>query len=220
MKTLPKVVLIGMVVAVAGASPARNTPVSSPDELLPESRLGNLEARLARLQVEASHVEDRYDREVRPVQAMIMGVTSDTALATQIAISLVQEARISEVSPRLLASVLLVENPWLEPDRRSSVGAVGLMQVMPFHAGAWGCESDDLESIDANICHGAKIFANALERSRGNLDRALLRYNGCVRGTNTPDCFSYPTKVYAQAGKAQVSAWFSGDDVTQMTAGS
>jgi hypothetical protein len=25
--------------------------------------------------------------------------------------------------------------------------------------------------------------------------KGLLRYNGCVRGTNTPRCHTYPTKV-------------------------
>jgi soluble lytic murein transglycosylase-like protein len=38
----------------------------------------------------------------------------------------------AEVSPSLLAAVLLVENRALD----SSAGAVGLMQVMPMHAGA------------------------------------------------------------------------------------
>lgn len=222
MKTLPTVIFAGLVLASVGASPARG-PIPISDAAMPSmpaSTLGDLEVRLALLDQQAARTEDRYEREVQPIQAMIMGVTSDTVLATRIALALVQESRATELSPRLLASVLLVENPWLDPDRRSFMGAVGLMQVMPFHAGDWGCASDDLEAIQANICHGAQIFANALERSRGNIDRALLRYNGCVRGTNTPDCFDYPTKVYAQAGKAQMNAWFSGDSSVQLTAGS
>lgn len=226
MKTLPTVIFAGLVLAIVGASPARRPALAS-DAVIPATpapsvapTLGDLEARLARLQVRAANTEDRYEREIQPIQAMIMGVTSDTVLATRITLALVQESRATELSPRLLASVLLVENPWLDPDRRSFMGAVGLMQVMPFHAGDWGCASNDLEAIEANICHGAQIFANALERSRGNIDRALLRYNGCVRGTNTPDCFNYPTKVYAQAGKAQMNAWFSGDSPGQLTAGS
>ncbi len=221
MKTLPAVIAVGVVaVAAAGASP------SNPGGVVPATvardgaaGISGLEARLSRLKVRVAKTEDRFEREVRPVQAMLMSFTSDTALASRIALALVRESRATELSPRLLASVLLVENPWLDPDRRSFMGAVGLMQVMPFHAGDWGCASDDLEAIEANICHGAQIFANAMDRSKGDTDRALLRYNGCVRGTNTPDCFDYPTKVYAQAGKAQVRAWFSGDSRTGFTSG-
>jgi hypothetical protein len=29
----------------------------------------------------------------------------------------------------------------------------------------------------------------------GSLMKGLLRYNGCVRGTNTPRCHTYPSKV-------------------------
>ena len=121
--------------------------------------------------------------------------------------ALVRESDRVGVNPWILTSVLLVENPWLDTDIRSSVGAVGLMQVMPFHAGAWGCDGDDLTDLDVNICHGAKVFEHALKNSNGSLDRALLKYNGCVSGRNTPDCHLYPSKVYAVAGKALATDW-------------
>ncbi len=222
MKTLPVLFLMGLTVIVAGAGPADPdaVPGLSPDRAEALAALDQLEHRISSLRSQAVQTEDRYESEIRPVQAMLMSFTADTVLASRIALSLVRESRDVELSPRLLASVLLVENPWLEPDRRSFVGAVGLMQVMPFHAGDWGCPSSDLEAIEANICHGARIFANALKRSKGDMDRALLRYNGCVRGTNTPNCFDYPTLVYAQAGKAQMNAWFSDDPRGVNTAGS
>jgi soluble lytic murein transglycosylase-like protein len=80
------------------------------------------------------------------------------------------------------------------------------MQVMPFHAGAWGCESEDLTDPETNVCHGTRILAHALRRLDGDLERALLRYNGCVRGTNTPDCHSYPSRVLAHAASWAASA--------------
>ncbi|HEX2723947.1 MAG TPA: hypothetical protein VHM24_13610, partial [Gemmatimonadaceae bacterium] len=39
------------------------------------------------------------------------------------------------------------------------------------------------------------------------LPQALLGYNGCVRGSNTPDCFRYPKKVYGQARKSDDSGF-------------
>jgi soluble lytic murein transglycosylase-like protein len=72
------------------------------------------------------------------------------------------------------------------------------MQVMPFHAGKWGCASGDLFEIESNICHGVRILASELNDA-GDLSRALLRYNGCVRGTNTPDCRQYARWVYHRA---------------------
>jgi soluble lytic murein transglycosylase-like protein len=108
-----------------------------------------------------------------------------------------------------LLAVLLVENPWLETGARSSVGAQGLMQVMPFHRGKWRACAPRLDDIESNICHGAQIFAAYLSEEKGNMDRALLRYNGCVKGTNTPNCHQYPTHVYARAGRASLIAWRS-----------
>jgi hypothetical protein len=94
----------------------------------------------------------------------------------------------------LLTGVLLTENPRLETTSVSSQGAIGLMQVMDFHAGTFDCESDDLLQVEANICHGARVFGRYLKRT-GNVQRALLRYNGCVVSANTPNCHRYPAKV-------------------------
>jgi hypothetical protein len=54
--------------------------------------------------------------------------------------------------------------------------------------------------VDGNICHGTRILALNLKRTRTS-SAALLRYNGCVRGSNTPDCHRYPGKVLARAGR-------------------
>ena len=134
---------------------------------------------------------------------------NDPALTHRIAVSLVREAHRANLEPRVLLSVLLVENPMLETRARSFVGAVGLMQVMPLHRGQWRACRPDLESIESNICHGAQIFASYLRQSDGNIDRALLRYNGCVNGTNTPNCHGYPSWVYARAGKVSMMTWLA-----------
>lgn len=137
------------------------------------------------------------------IAAVLRERTSDAERANRVAAALVREGRRANIGATLLVGVLLTENPELEPRATSSVGARGLMQVMPFHAGNWGCSSSDLFDIDANICHGVQILADNLKHSR-NLPAALQRYNGCVRGTNTPDCHRYAGKVYRSARRTAV----------------
>lgn len=152
-------------------------------------------------------VERVYLDEVAPIERVLLRYRDDVGLARGIAVALIRESRHVQLEPRLLLAVLLVENPELKPDAVSPVGAQGLMQVMPFHRGEWeGCPAR-LDDVDANICHGAKIFAHYLKTSKGDVDKALLRYNGCVRGTNTPNCHSYPNWVYARAGRASILAY-------------
>ena len=127
--------------------------------------------------------------------------THDRALAFRIADALVDQADKEHIDPALLVGVLLTEDATLDPRARSSVGARGLMQVMPLHSGKWGCGSSDLFNIESNICHGVQILKEAM-RSAPNTRVALLRYNGCVRGRNTPNCHLYDDKVLRHAGRA------------------
>lgn len=148
----------------------------------------------------ARQLEDVFISQVQPLIDSLMLLRNDRDLATRIAVALIREGAKTEIDPRLLLAVMKVENPWLDLEVESFMGAVGLMQVMPFHAGNWGCEKDDLTDLDANICHGAQILSSALKRTNGDLTLALLRYNGCVHGTNTPDCHDYPSWVLRQPG--------------------
>jgi soluble lytic murein transglycosylase-like protein len=134
----------------------------------------------------------------RPLARFLGGKTRESGVADRIARAIVKEARQLRVEPSLLTGVLLTENARLEPDAVSSQGAIGLMQVMHFHAGEYDCASDDLLQIESNICHGARVLGYYLKRT-GDVRRALRRYNGCVVGSNTPNCGRYPSKVLRTA---------------------
>ena len=140
--------------------------------------------------------------EIQKVAFSLRKYTNDTVLARRIASAIVVEGGKKNIDPALLVGVLLTEDAKLDPRARSSVGARGLMQVMPFHAGKWkSCTSADLFAIDSNICHGVSILADLIKRSP-TVSSALQRYNGCVRGTNTPNCHTYSGKVLKFAEQA------------------
>jgi hypothetical protein len=140
--------------------------------------------------------------EIKRVAFSLHKYTNDTTLARRIAEAIVVEGGKKNINPALLVGVVLTEDAKLDPMARSFVGARGLMQVMPFHAGKWkGCTSADLFAIDSNICHGVSILADLIQRSP-NVASALQRYNGCVRGTNTPNCHTYSGKVLKFAEQA------------------
>ncbi len=186
-----------------GVSPA----VELADGAVELAELEAVAARVERVNGAWAELSSYYEDNVAPIEQVLLRYSRDTALVQRISVALVREANRVELEPRLLLAVLLVENPWLDPEIRSPVGAIGLMQVMPVHQGGWSECDNDLEDMDANICHGASIFAHYFRGANQNLDRALLRYNGCVRGTNTPNCHQYPNHVFAHAGRASVMAW-------------
>lgn len=130
--------------------------------------------------------------------AQIFTRRAEPEIANRVARAIVKEARQLQLSPSLLAGVMITENSRLEPETVSHKGAIGLMQVMRFHAGVYDCDSDDLLQVEANICHGARVFAGYLKRTK-DVRSALLRYNGCVRSRATSSCRRYPSKVLREA---------------------
>jgi len=148
------------------------------------------------------------------VAAVLARYARDKSVVHRAAQAVVAEGQKHNLDPALLVGLMIIENARIDPSARSNVGATGLMQVMPFHAGQWGCESRNLVNIEANICHGVNILASYIKGSP-NLDRALLRYNGCVRGRNTPNCHTYPAKVKGWANHASkmMTAVARGGDV-------
>lgn len=201
--------LVGGVLLLAGWSVGRSDVPGVGVAAAASSQPGAVDTLLVRARVLTERldgVELYYEQHVAPIERVLKDYRDDPVLDQRIAVSLVREANRAGLSPRLLLAVLLVENPALDPQARSAAGAVGLMQVMPMHRGGWAGCPDDLEGIDANICYGARIFAYYYHKE-GDLERALLDYNGCVHGTNTPDCRRYPYRVYERAGRASLLAW-------------
>ena len=144
-------------------------------------------------------ITKRYTYE--PLSLALAKRTRKAELADRVAAAVVYEAERNKISPSLLAAVLLIENAPFDTTAISSQGAVGLMQVMPVHIGGYGCPSRDLNSVEANICHGARILQQNIRRAKGAIPLALKRYNGCVRGRNTPRCHRYPGRVLRIASK-------------------
>ena len=138
-----------------------------------------------------------------PIAALLVARGGRPEIAESIAHEIVHEATAAGVNFSLVLGVLLVENPDLKPTARSHQGALGLMQVMPFWRGTLGCQDSSLISVAGSICHGVRILAAYLKAHPGDTRTALLRYNGCVRGTNTSNCHAYPRLVFRQAAAAQ-----------------
>jgi hypothetical protein len=173
-----------------------NTPVRT-ESFLAQVELeafGRLMERIGRTGELTEDYVIMYRDHVAPVEETLRrrGVPDD--VARQVAWPLVQHSYRQRLDPAMVTAVMLIESR-AQPRATSEVGARGLMQVMPTWIGRWrGC-GRDLYAVEDNLCYGTNILAFYLRDARGDESRALLGYNGCVNGTNTPTCFSYPDKI-------------------------
>lgn len=108
------------------------------------------------------------------------------------------EATRAGLKPELVLAVIEVESNF-NPGAVSRAGARGLMQVMPFWQKEIGKPGDSLFHVRTNLRYGCTILKYYLDKEKGNLFRALGRYNGSTGRWN------YPKKVYA----AYNNRWFS-----------
>jgi len=69
----------------------------------------------------------------------------------------------------------------------SRVGARGYMQVMPFWVKEIGTAEHNLFHLRINLRYGCTILRHYLDMEKGNLFRALGRYNGSLGRSEYPD---------------------------------
>jgi soluble lytic murein transglycosylase-like protein len=96
------------------------------------------------------------------------------------------EALRARLQPELVLAIINVESNF---DRFaiSSAGAQGLMQIMPFWLDEIGTPNDNLMDIATNLRMGCTILSIYLKREKGNMRRALARYNGSLGQHWYPD---------------------------------
>jgi len=99
------------------------------------------------------------------------------------------EAVRAGLDPQLVLAVINVESNFRKY-AVSGAGARGYMQVMPFWTGLIGRQGDDLFSLRTNLRYGCVILKRYLALEKGDLGRALARYNG------SPGKPEYPHMVF------------------------
>ena len=97
-----------------------------------------------------------------------------------------QEAQLAGLAPEIVLAVIQVESAF-QKEAISSAGALGLMQIMPFWVAELGRPADDLFDPLLNLRYGCTILAHYLAVERGDLTRALARYNGSRGETWYPE---------------------------------
>lgn len=95
------------------------------------------------------------------------------------------EALRAGLDPQLVLGVIQVESNFRKY-AVSRAGARGLMQVMPFWVDLIGEKDQNLFHLRTNIRYGCVILRHYLDVERGNLFRALGRYNGSVGSPEYP----------------------------------
>ncbi len=96
------------------------------------------------------------------------------------------EATRAGLDPQLVLGLIQVESGF-KKYAVSSVGARGFMQVMPFWIRVIGRHDDNLFHLRTNLRYGCTILRHYLDIEKGDIYRALGRYNGSLGQAEYPN---------------------------------
>jgi soluble lytic murein transglycosylase-like protein len=164
---------------------------AAPPALADQQRDPELREVVSRAIAQAECFADRYDSAVwyKLMEPRLRERVPDRAERLEILKTVYCEthrAGEQRLPPGLVMAVIDVEsrfNRWAV----SSVGAQGLMQVMPFWPEQLGMRRYELVRVTPNIRMGTAILRHYLSRERNDVRRALARYNGSVGRRDYPD---------------------------------
>ncbi|MDP3742815.1 MAG: lytic transglycosylase domain-containing protein [Methylotenera sp.] len=96
------------------------------------------------------------------------------------------EATRAGLDPQLVLGLIQVESGF-KKYAVSSVGARGFMQIMPFWVRSIGANDHNLFLLRTNLRYGCTILRHYIDIERGDLYRALGRYNGSLGKPQYPN---------------------------------
>jgi soluble lytic murein transglycosylase-like protein len=137
---------------------------------------------------DASSFDDKFDAEVWLVDMSrrLERYVPDPQQRLEWLKQIHYEAARAELIPELVLSVIYIESRF-NRYAVSSAGAQGLMQVMPFWKNEIGRPEDNLTKVSTNLRYGCTILKHYIDKEKGNLTRALARYNGSLGKTWYPE---------------------------------
>lgn len=110
----------------------------------------------------------------------------DEFIRTRFLTTLHYEATRAGLDPQLVLGLIQVESGF-KKYALSNVGARGYMQVMPFWVKSIGNNNQNLFDMSTNLRFGCVILRHYLDIEKGNLYRALGRYNGSLGRPEYPN---------------------------------
>lgn len=174
---IPRSLVLAALLGLAGNAQAGTT------EFDPELR-----DRLKQAVESANSFEDRFEAEVwlLDMSNRLARFVEDPDERLELLKLVHQEAKRVELPPELVLAVIEVESAF---DRWaiSRVGALGLMQVMPFWLDEIGHPDDNLHDPDINVRMGTTILKYYVDMEDGDLRAGLARYNGSTGRRKYPD---------------------------------
>jgi Transglycosylase SLT domain len=103
------------------------------------------------------------------------------------------------LDPTLVMAVVSVESDF-NPNAKSPVGAIGLMQIMPATAASMGYDPQDMWNPEKNIEAGTRYLRQLINRY-GAMDEVLAHYNGAVTPSKKQE---YLTRVYGRMSQFSI----------------
>lgn len=110
----------------------------------------------------------------------------DKAMREDFLVSVHYEAKRAGLDPQMVLGLIQVESAFRKY-AISSAGARGLMQVMPFWINVIGDRDTNLFHLRTNLRFGCAILRHYLDIEKGDLFRALGRYNGSLGRPEYPN---------------------------------
>jgi soluble lytic murein transglycosylase-like protein len=129
----------------------------------------------------------------------------DEFMRRRLLMAIYYEATRAGLDPQLVLGLIHVESNF-RPYAVSSVGARGLMQVMPFWQRTIGTPEQSLFDLYTNLRYGCTILRHYLDIEQGNLFRALGRYNGSLGKAAYPNMVFTAAKLYIWSTHASHTA--------------
>jgi soluble lytic murein transglycosylase-like protein len=114
----------------------------------------------------------------------------DRTLREEFLVTVHYEAKRAGLDPQMVLGLIQVESAFRKY-AVSTAGARGLMQVMPFWINVIGNAESNLFHLRTNLRFGCVILRHYVDIEKGDLYRALGRYNGSL---GRPE---YPNMVHA-----------------------
>ena len=176
--------IVGLLIASATPSAFAGAQMYEPLSASVKAAMSRAVADRSVTQLRFSDPTDGY-RWLLEMSQRLASRIPDAAFRVELLKAVHYEATRAGLDPQLVLGIIDVESGF-KKYAVSNVGARGYMQVMPFWVKYIGANDHNLFHLRTNLRYGCTILRHYLDIEKGDLYRALGRYNGSLGRAEYP----------------------------------